>query len=501
MTASAPLVPPEPEPRHEQALPLALLGALTLFIIAQADFANLVFIGTLLAGAWYAACLLPAADRAAGLTLFLGLIVLLNSFAALRLPLAYAAAGYAMLCAGFLLHGRLLLALGTAVVAVLFALRVIAPAMIPDALPHLPVIVAGGLCGRLLRRPQQRIAQEHATVAEYNRQIVQQMPAGLLLLDYTGAVTRINRAAAAMLNISEKDIVNRPLSQLAAGAVLHPLVAAVYREMGAVERTVELPGPAGNRRVQVRATLARDNLTGTSAVIMLLEDLSALTRMEAELQRTERLASVGQLAASVAHEINNPVGGVIGYVRTCLEEGTADRDDLAVILRGVEKIPPAVKKLLDLTRAAEHHPAPVPLAPVVRELARLHARTARVHCTVPDGLACHADPTALTQALTNLLLNALAAAGPAGTVTIGATAGPAETAVTITDSGAGIPAEHLPRIFDPFFTTRRDTGGTGLGLAMVARIMERHHGRVDVDSRPGATCFALHFPAPGAGKE
>lgn len=493
---------PDVEQRREVALLLALLGALVLFIVAQFAFSNVFYFGAALGLLWFGITRLThALHLHVTVALLLGGSTLLMLFAGPRLPLAYGVAAYSTLLAGYLLPGRHLLAQLVAVAAALLAYRVVtADAQAGSGLVALAML-AGALLGHLLRQPQRRMAQEHSVFSAYNRQIMQQMPAGLLLLDYASTITKINRSAAAMLGVTEETALNRTLAEMPAGAVLLPLVESVFREMGASEREVELPAAAGSRLIQVRANLARDPISGGAAVIMLLEDRSALKRLERELQRSAQLAAVGQLAASVAHEINNPVGGIIGYVRTCLEEGGATADDLKVILQGVEKIPPAVKKLLDLTRDSEHKPGRVPVAPLVRDLVRLHARQTTVHNTIADDIHCHADPTALAQALTNVLLNALAAAGAGGTVTCAATMTAQETVITITDSGPGIPPDALPRIFDPFYTTRRDTGGTGLGLAMVARIMERHGGRVQATAQPGATSFALHFPAAPAGKE
>lgn len=493
---------PDLEQRQEVELLLALLGALTLFIIAQFEFTGLVYFVAVLGLFWFGITRLSRAFYFhVSVALLLGGITVLMPLAGPRLPIAYAVAAYSTLLSGYLLPGRYLLPQFVTVAVTLLAYQAVyadAPAL--SGLVAL-VMIAGALLGHLLRQPQRRMALEHATFSAYNRQIMQQMPAGLLLLDYAATITKLNRSAAAMLGVEESTALNRTLTEMPAGAVLQPFVAEVFREMGNVEREVELPGPGGSRRVQVRANLARDSISGGSAVIMLLEDVSALKRMELELQRSERLAAVGQLAASVAHEINNPVGGVIGYVRTCLEEGGASADDLQVILQGVEKIPPAVKKLLDLTRATEHKPVHMPVTPLVRDLLRLHARQATVQNAIGSDVVCYADPTALAQALTNVLLNALAAAGAAGRITLTAAGTAQETVLTITDSGPGIAPDALPRIFDPFYTTRRDTGGTGLGLAMVARIMEQHGGRVQVDAQPGATSFALHFPAAPAGKE
>lgn len=490
------------EQQRETALLLALFITLVLLIAAQLDIGGLPYLAATLAVAWFGitrlsstfhlylsvgtmlACLIPAM-LAAGSTQ----------------PFAYPVAGYGMLLAGYLLGGGALAACIVAAVALSFACFAVFATLVPPPALWLPVLLAGGLLGHLLRQRQVRMEREHAAFAEHNRHIVQQMPAGLLLLDYAYTVTKANAAAAAMLGTGGTELLNRTLGELPAAAPLVETATAVFRKRGAVERTVSLAAPGGARTLQVRANLTRDALTGGSAVIMLLEDVTELRRMEEELARTERLAAVGQLAASVAHEINNPVSGVLGYVRTCLEEGQASADDLRVILQGVEKVPPAVKKLLDLTKPVDHRPELLLLAPLAAEAARLYARQATVHNTVGDAVRCYADAAALAQALANVVINAAEATGPGGTVTITATADAEGTAVAVTDNGPGIPAELLPRLFDPFVTTRRDRGGTGLGLAMVARIMERHGGRATVDTRPGETRFTLHFPAPPATKE
>ncbi|HXU90488.1 MAG TPA: ATP-binding protein [Methylomirabilota bacterium] len=227
-------------------------------------------------------------------------------------------------------------------------------------------------------------------------------------------------------------------------------------------------------------------------------------RLEAEMARRERLASLGDVAAAFAHEVRNPLNAIsMGLQRLRAEFSPEPCDQYT---RFVDLMQSEVRRLNAIVEQFIGLARPLPLKSVTFELSELlgdvqalvedEARQAGVSVRVE---ATRASPTVsadrdhLRQVLLNLVLNAAQAMrGAGGTVTLAAATTRDGAAITVTDTGPGIPADVLSRIFDPYFTTRRD--GLGLGLTISRRIVEAHGGVLDVESRPGRTVFSITLP-------
>ena len=212
------------------------------------------------------------------------------------------------------------------------------------------------------------------------------------------------------------------------------------------------------------------------------------------LLRQERLATVGRLAAGVAHEVGNPLGAITGYAELArAKHGGGPVDDyLARISAEAGRIDAIVRGLLDFARPSTLALAPVDVAAALEAATRLarmqgRCREVAVRIELPPGLPpVLADERRLVQVFLNLLLNAGDAMGGRGEVRVAASAaGAGEVVVTVDDAGPGIPAEILPRVFDPFFTTKDPGEGTGLGLAVCHGILESFGGTIEAGPAPG----------------
>ncbi|HSK09899.1 MAG TPA: ATP-binding protein [Vicinamibacterales bacterium] len=212
------------------------------------------------------------------------------------------------------------------------------------------------------------------------------------------------------------------------------------------------------------------------------------------LAHTEKMAAVGTLAAGVAHEVNNPLGGILN----CIENMRADPDDremreryLGLITDGLRRIERTVANLLDFSRRREIRAEPTSLNHCllhVTELADYQLRRAGIELVLdldPDEPAILGDHFQMEQLFLNLLLNAVQAMPGGGKLTLRTRRRGDAVVAEVRDSGIGIPSEIRQRIFDPFFTTRPVGEGTGLGLAVSDRIVGAHGGRIEVESVPG----------------
>ena len=325
----------------------------------------------------------------------------------------------------------------------------------------------------------------------------------------------------------------RALVAVAAGSALFAALAgsvALWRSVaGPVERLRsaaerlaaagpgELPllGEPGGPPL-VRAALAFERLTAAleaerERLAAKVAELTAANRALAEaresLVRSEKLATVGRLAAGVAHEVGNPLGAVAGYLdlaRTRLAAGRPGEAEelLARAAAEAQRIDAIVRELLDFARPSRLALAAVDLGAALQgslRLARMQTRFRDVAVTVdlPAGLPpVVADERTLAQVVLNLLLNAGDAMGGRGDLSIAARGEGGRVLLRFADAGPGIAPADLPRIFDPFFTTKEPGQGVGLGLAICHRLMESYGGEISAESRPGGgAVFTLAFQA------
>ena len=249
------------------------------------------------------------------------------------------------------------------------------------------------------------------------------------------------------------------------------------------------------------------------ATIGFFHDLREKLEMEAELKNTqvqllqsEKMASLGKLAAGVAHQLNNPLGSITLYTKLVLEDyhlQPAARDDLNRILKDAERCRDTVKELLEFTRQTRHFMRPQDLNRAIeRTLFLIENQTLFHNISIEKRLAqglpaVMCDIQQINHVIMNLVLNAGQAMTNQGKLLIQTAAAEdgQRVVVTIADNGPGIPDEIKPHIFEPFFTTKEEGQGTGLGLSLVYGIVESHGGTIRVSDNPsGGACFTIELP-------
>lgn len=232
-----------------------------------------------------------------------------------------------------------------------------------------------------------------------------------------------------------------------------------------------------------------------------------IRRTQDALVRSEKLASVGRLAAGLAHELGNPLAAVRGFLEVLAlesaeggsgEVGARDAEILRRCGMEAERMHLLLRNLLDFARREEPREVEIDAVELLKEAAatvrhQASFRGVRVDTDALPGVALRGEPAKLHQALVNLLLNAADAGARA--IRLSAVLSEDEVVLACEDDGRGILPEHLPRLFEPFFTTRPPGQGTGLGLAITHRIIEQHGGRIEVRSEPGSgATFTLRLP-------
>jgi len=228
-----------------------------------------------------------------------------------------------------------------------------------------------------------------------------------------------------------------------------------------------------------------------------------------QLAHGEQLATIGTLAASIAHEINNPIAFVrsnLNHLEKLWKDGDPDGEVSDILFEsreGVDRVRAIVVELLRLARRGDGREEPVDLVGVVESSLPLLMRGAKYGARIEKDLApvppVMGDPMMLGQVVVNLTVNALHALGEpgsdAGRVVLSTAFDGEQVWLRVRDSGPGIPEAMLPHIFDPFFTTKDALRGTGLGLAVTRKIVERHRGRIEIETGEGGTTIAVAFPA------
>ena len=348
---------------------------------------------------------------------------------------------------------------------------------------------------RLYTRLRRQL-DEIRSLKEYNENIIESSSSAIAVVTVEGTLLTANQAFWDLIGGSADDIDD-------ISSLFPP-----YRELReASSRSIQtsfVNRDGVSKEVTVTSSALNANDVADGTRVLVAADISERVRLERELQDKERLASLGLLAAGVAHEVNTPLAGISGYAQLLLAD-TPQNDPRYSILKKMEqqtfRASNLVNNLLDLAANRPRRREEVDAAELIHATVALHeellkAKQVHVHITADETLRLRGNFSDLQQVVTNVLLNARDAVQPGGNIWINAdAAGSGRAAIRIRDDGNGIPRELLSRIFEPLVTTKRGQGGTGLGLSIAQRILGGCDGIISVDSEPGrGATFTISLP-------
>lgn len=356
---------------------------------------------------------------------------------------------------------------------------------------------------------EERARHDEARAEVMWQAAIERLGSGFALLDRDGRVVRANKAMGALLNLDVRDVVGAPCRQrfeicrASAGPCPHEQAIAGNER---VVHEVTDARSAKPLRIEVLPALANDSGIAT---IHIAHDLTEERAVRSRLVSADRLATIGRLAAGVAHEVNNPAGFVTLALQLLKDHVVAGKPPTAEAAGIVDEAIAAMLQINQIMRdltgfTRERARSVTDLASVVNSAIRIAAHEtrdrARVERILDDDLVADVRGARVAQVILNLLVNAAQAIPPGNVdrhrITVRTYAERDRACVDVSDTGPGVPVALRDRIFEPFFTTREATGGTGLGLWLSRSIIEEEGGTLTYrEAAGGGACFSIALPA------
>ncbi|MCF8055293.1 MAG: PAS domain-containing protein [Desulfocapsa sp.] len=321
----------------------------------------------------------------------------------------------------------------------------------------------------------------------YTDNVIESMPAGLITLNSSNAIVSCNKKAEQLLSRRFSEMGNLKPQEL-----FSSFTDDQQQDQLLVERDVLCHNPLGEDiPVKLSTSPLLDHNGKKTGLVIILKDMRDLRKVEQQLELSRRLASLGKMAAGVAHEIRNPLGTLRGFAQyfgNRSETGSDGKKYADLMASEVDRLNHTISSLLQFARAREPRRIPVKAGELFGKLSSLMevdfaAYQIDFRKNYDPELLFHADPDLLLQVLLNLLKNSISVTENGGTIVLAAHRKNNDIWIQVSDTGHGMTDEEQEKLFDPFFSTRKD--GTGLGLAVSHQIVEQHHGRIEVESTLG----------------
>jgi len=348
-------------------------------------------------------------------------------------------------------------------------------------------------------------ALEIARLKDFSENIVESLHVGVLSVDLDGIVESWNSRMEQLFSVSRQEAVGRQLRLLLPEELVSEIAARGDQEQitGIYKHRLQHQGRLLTLNVSITPLVSKSG--ERIGRLLLLDDVTQRERLEEQMTQTEKLTSLGLLAAGVAHEVNTPLAVISNYIQMLarqMPDGDPRQSIIEKIVKQTFRASEIVNNLLNFSRTGAAEATDVDVNRVVEETLSLVAhplKTSQIQvvkqlaASLP---AVRGSANKLQQVFLNLFLNARDAMPGGGMLEIRTAAHNGSVEIEVVDTGAGIAREHIHRIFDPFFTTKAVGRGTGLGLSVSYGIIKEHAGKIDVRSTPGkGTSFHVEFPA------
>lgn len=334
--------------------------------------------------------------------------------------------------------------------------------------------------------------------------ILDSLADGIITIDVQHCISYVNPAACSLLGYRAEEVIGTPYLTLFRPEANFFSLLIDTLESGREHRTIELQFPLAQRTLTILSSTSRlyDGRGEQLGAVGVIRDISENRALQGQVARASQLAAIGEMSASIAHELRTPLTSIRGFVQYL--QGSNDPSEWKeygdIIIREVDNLNRIATGLLDLARPQPLNPLPTDLNRLIEESLFLTAKPSGKQITFNSKLApnlplLELDKGQIKQVVLNLLINAIQAIDSQGEISIRTVLEENSALLTISDTGCGIPPADFERIFDPFFSSK--PSGTGLGLPVAQRIVERHHGQLDLSSRPGqGTVAHLRLPIP-----
>ncbi len=345
-------------------------------------------------------------------------------------------------------------------------------------------------------------------IKAFSDNLVENMPIGLVAIDNNRKVTSLNHVAGFILSLSAAEVIGKNATQVVPEELLK-LLENLDTEKGVVEKEIDCTIREGKViPLEVSATLLNDENGMFLGYVLLFKDLSEVSSLRKEIARSQRLASVGRLAAGVSHEIRNPLSSIKGfatYFKERYHDVPENQQISNLMIQEVDRLNRVVGQLHEFARPITVSKKPINVRTFLENSLKLIERqTSEVNIKIQTRLDSEideifVDPDRVNQVFLNLYLNAIESMKNGGNLNVWLLRNEEKNGIKIRvqDTGTGISEDDLTHIFDPYFTTK--ASGTGLGLAIAHNIIEAHDGEIKVDSRLGqGTTVTILLPYTGA---
>ncbi len=341
-------------------------------------------------------------------------------------------------------------------------------------------------------------------IKAFSDTVVENMPIGLLAIDSDGRIASFNQTAEAVLQRSSSKVLGKKADEILPKQ-LWSLIDELQTKKGIIEKEIDCPLEDGKMiPLEVSASSLEGDNGASLGDVILFRDLTEVHNLKREIETNQRLASLGRLAAGIAHEIRNPLSSIKGfatYFRERYKEVPEDQRTAQIMIQEVERLNRVIGQLLEFARPMTIQKKLTSIQAMIQHSLKMIEREAQAKNVKistrlsPEIKNVSIDPDRINQVLLNLYLNSIEAMEDGGTLSVQLSwdENSQRTKIAISDTGVGIKKEDLVHIFDPYFTTRQS--GTGLGLAIVHKIVESHRGEVRVESESGkGTTVTIFLP-------